>query len=52
MMTKGASFVINGSEKVIVAQLLRAPGAYFGLNVRTSRTGLYNRLEMIPRLGI
>ena len=51
LMTKGASFVVNGSEKVIVSQLLRAPGAYFGLNVRTSRTGLYNRVEIIPNLG-
>ena len=51
LMTKGASFVINGSEKVIVSQLLRAPGAYFGLNVRTSRTGLFNRVEIIPHLG-
>lgn len=56
MMTDGASFIINGSEKVIVSQLLRAPGAYFGLNVRTSKSsssggGLYNRLELIPKLG-
>ena len=52
LMTSGASFVINGSEKVIVSQLLRSPGAYYGLNVPSQDGNLFNRLEIIPRLGI
>lgn len=51
LMTSGATFIINGSEKVIISQLLRSPGAYFGLNVKTG-DDLSNRLEMIPKLGI
>lgn len=55
MITSGGTFVINGSEKVIVSQLLRSPGAYFGMNVRTTKSSdgeLYNRLELIPKLGL
>ena len=51
MMTDGASFVINGSEKVIVNQLLRSPGAYYGLSIPSQDGSLVNRLELIPRLG-
>ena len=52
MMTSGATFIINGSEKVIVNQLLRSPGTYYALNVPSQDGSLFNRLEIIPRLGI
>ena len=53
LMTSGASFIINGSEKVIVSQLLRSPGAYYDLGVSLNTSGdLFNQLEIIPRLGI
>lgn len=52
LMTSGASFIINGSEKVIVSQLIRSPGAYYGLNVPSQDGNLFNCLEVIPRLGI
>ncbi|MDM8519724.1 DNA-directed RNA polymerase subunit beta [Anaerolineales bacterium HSG6] len=29
LMTKNATFVINGAERVVVSQLIRSPGAYF-----------------------
>ncbi|NOQ50406.1 MAG: DNA-directed RNA polymerase subunit beta [Mycoplasmataceae bacterium] len=29
LMTDGGSFIINGSERVIISQIVRAPGAYF-----------------------
>src|SRR5437870_816352 len=29
MMTKEGTFIINGSERVVVSQLVRSPGAYF-----------------------
>ncbi|WP_406614263.1 DNA-directed RNA polymerase subunit beta [Mycoplasma corogypsi] len=51
-MTSGGSFIINGSEKVIVSQLIRSPGAYFGLNVRNKQSSdLFNKLEILPRIG-
>ncbi|QNM93597.1 DNA-directed RNA polymerase subunit beta [Mycoplasma sp. Pen4] len=51
-MTTGGSFIINGSEKVIVSQLIRSPGAYFGLNVRNKQSDdLFNKLEILPRIG-
>ena len=55
LMTSGGTFIINGSEKVIVSQLLRSPGAYYGLNVRTNKSSdgeLFNRLEMFPKMGM
>ena len=56
MMTSGGSFIINGSEKVIVSQLIRAPGAYYRINAKgtgKSQNGddLFNTLEIIPKLG-
>ncbi|MGL4343040.1 MAG: DNA-directed RNA polymerase subunit beta [Metamycoplasmataceae bacterium] len=52
LITDGASFVINGSEKVIVSQLIRSAGAYFGLKVRSKQSDdLFNKLEILPRLG-
>ena len=30
LMTNGGTFVINGAERVIVSQIVRSPGVYFG----------------------
>ncbi|WP_029512690.1 DNA-directed RNA polymerase subunit beta [Mycoplasmopsis iners] len=52
LMTSGGSFIINGSEKVIVSQLIRSPGAYFGRGVRNKQSDdLFNKLEILPRIG-
>ncbi|EFF41497.1 DNA-directed RNA polymerase subunit beta [Mycoplasmopsis alligatoris] len=52
MITSGGSFIINGSEKVIVSQLIRSPGAYFGRGVRNKQSDdLFNKVEVLPRLG-
>ncbi|AAT27767.1 DNA-directed RNA polymerase subunit beta [[Mycoplasma] mobile] len=52
IMTSGGTFLINGSEKIIVSQLIRSPGAYFGLKVRNKQADdLFNKLEIIPKLG-
>ena len=32
LMTKGATFVINGAERVIVSQIVRSPGIYYSKN--------------------
>ncbi len=31
LMTENATFIINGTERVVVSQLIRSPGVYFGL---------------------
>ena len=52
IMTYGGSFFINGSEKVIVSQLIRSTGAYFGVGVRNKQANdLFNKVEIIPQLG-
>lgn len=51
-ITSSGSFIINGSEKVIVSQLIRSPGAYFGVSVRNKQSeDLFNKLEILPRIG-
>lgn len=32
LMTDSGTFVINGSERVVVSQLVRSPGVYYGLS--------------------
>ncbi len=31
LMTESATFIINGTERVVVSQLIRSPGVYFGV---------------------
>ncbi len=49
-MTEKGSFIVNGSERVIVSQLHRSPGAFFGQNVHPNGTQLYNA-KVIPFKG-
>ncbi|MCD7918678.1 MAG: DNA-directed RNA polymerase subunit beta [Clostridiales bacterium] len=37
IMTDGATFVINGAERVIVSQIVRSPGIYYG--IETDKAG-------------
>ncbi len=32
LMTDNATFIVNGTERVVVSQLIRSPGVYFGLD--------------------
>ena len=32
VMTDGGTFIINGAERVVVSQIVRSPGMYFGIN--------------------
>ncbi len=56
LMTKGGSFIINGSERVIISQIVRAPGAYFE-NMKASRTqsatdaSVYKLASVLPSRG-
>ena len=49
-MTESGTFVINGAERVIVSQLHRSPGVFFGQSVHTNGTKLYSA-RIIPFRG-
>ena len=50
LMTESGTFVINGAERVIVSQLVRSPGVYFGMNYDTTGKKLFNA-TVIPNRG-
>ena len=33
LMTKAGTFVINGAERVVVSQIVRSPGIYYGKEI-------------------
>ncbi len=49
-MTDNGTFVINGAERVVVAQLHRSPGVFFGQGVHANGTVLYSA-RIIPFKG-
>ena len=49
-MTPRGTFVINGAERVIVSQLHRSPGVFFGQSMHTNGTKLYSA-RIIPFKG-
>ena len=49
-MTDKGTFVINGAERVVVAQLHRSPGVFFSQNVHANGTRLYSA-RIIPFRG-
>ena len=49
-MTENGTFVINGAERVVVAQLHRSPGVFFGQGVHANGTTLYSA-RIIPFKG-
>jgi DNA-directed RNA polymerase subunit beta len=49
-MTPKGSFVINGAERVIVSQLHRSPGVFFGQSTHANGTKLYSA-RIIPFRG-
>ena len=49
-MTPRGTFVINGAERVIVSQLHRSPGVFFGQSIHTNGTKLYSA-RIIPFKG-
>ena len=50
LMTENGTFIINGSERVIVSQLQRSPGATFGEDTHTSGQ-ILNTARIIPYRG-
>ena len=49
-MTEKGTFIINGAERVIVSQLHRSPGVFFGQSVHANGTKLYSA-RIIPFRG-
>ncbi|MEX2400897.1 MAG: DNA-directed RNA polymerase subunit beta, partial [Rhodothermales bacterium] len=49
-MTGQGTFVINGAERVVVSQLHRSPGVFFGSNIHPNGTQLFSA-RVIPFRG-
>jgi len=49
-MTPKGTFVINGAERVVVSQLHRSPGVFFGTSLHANGTQLYSA-RIIPFKG-
>ena len=49
-MTENGTFIINGAERVIVSQLHRSPGVFFGSSIHANGTQLYSA-RIIPFKG-
>ena len=49
-MTPQGTFVINGAERVVVSQLHRSPGVFFGQSLHSNGTKLYSA-RIIPFKG-
>jgi len=50
LMTDSGSFIINGAERVVVNQLIRSPGIYYGSEEYGENKILYN-FRIIPNRG-
>lgn len=50
LMTQTGTFIINGAERVIVSQLVRSPGAYYGVTIDPTGKQLYSS-TLIPNRG-
>ena len=49
-MTGNGTFIINGAERVVVSQLHRSPGVFFGSSIHANGTQLYSA-RIIPFKG-
>ncbi len=50
MMTNRGTFIINGAERVVVSQLHRSPGVFFGESIHPNGTKIYSA-RIIPFRG-
>jgi len=51
MMTEKGTFIINGTERVVVSQLVRSPGVYFDATIDKSTEKLLHSAKVIPGRG-
>ncbi len=50
LMTEKGTFIINGAERVVVSQLVRSPGVYYGEEIDKTGKRLYSS-TLIPNRG-
>ncbi|BCK58726.1 DNA-directed RNA polymerase subunit beta [Nocardia wallacei] len=51
MMTDKGTFIINGTERVVVSQLVRSPGVYFDESIDKATEKLLHSVRVIPSRG-
>ncbi|MBL1075605.1 DNA-directed RNA polymerase subunit beta [Nocardia sp. 2] len=51
MMTDKGTFIINGTERVVVSQLVRSPGVYFDDSIDKSTEKTLHSVRVIPSRG-
>lgn len=51
MMTEKGTFIVNGTERVVVSQLVRSPGVYFDETIDKSTDKTLHSVKVIPSRG-
>lgn len=51
MMTEKGTFIINGTERVVISQLVRSPGVYFDETIDKSTDKTLHSVKVIPSRG-
>lgn len=51
IMTEKGTFIINGTERVVVSQLVRSPGVYFDESIDKSTEKTLHSVKVIPSRG-
>ncbi|MFI5504906.1 DNA-directed RNA polymerase subunit beta [Corynebacterium kutscheri] len=51
MMTDKGTFIVNGTERVVVSQLVRSPGVYFDQSIDKSTERPLHSVKVIPSRG-
>src|SRR5258706_362502 len=51
LMTENGTFIINGTERVVVSQLIRSPGVYFAAEEDRTTGRLLSNAKLIPDRG-
>ena len=51
MMTDMGTFIVNGTERVVVSQLVRSPGVYFDQSIDKSTERPLHAVKVIPSRG-
>lgn len=51
MMTNKGTFIVNGTERVVVSQLVRSPGVYFDQTIDKSTERPLHSVKVIPSRG-
>jgi DNA-directed RNA polymerase subunit beta len=51
LMTENGTFIINGTERVVVSQLIRSPGVYFSTEEDRATGRILSEAKLIPDRG-